>query len=446
MTKFILTSFILFLFIGIVYSDFNVVAKNYKFKPSTELRGLYTQQNGNDQSKGYHKAEIYFKTKVPSLNPDQSGVTNIDCNDGNKITLDLNDKNAIENVKDWPDKVMLLISHKWKCFGKKTTQYFMIKNKSIDVSNKKVTFITEECKVTDWSKNFSIDLSWVNGMSNPRRRLNRKGVFPLIPIDASNKINLDVLFNETTGRSSEPDFPLLQEDNISLLCANCFIKGEATLSMKIAGSFLPSLDLTEATISLNGSALLNLDLSLNGTVGNNATFDKTLLSLPLPGNFGVPGTFSLGPSIDLAASTEISTNVTGSLGFGGEISLPNFNANVTFIDITKPTFLQSGFKPKTKLHKPNFGIDNASANIAGSIKPQLAFGLNVFNGAFEQKLGFEIVGTLNNNISFGKKNACLKKSQPRLKIDLGGNLGFFVNDNDFPIVNFPSLNLLNRCL
>ncbi|GBB89046.1 hypothetical protein RclHR1_01570018 [Rhizophagus clarus] len=447
MNKFILTSFILFLFIGIVYSDFNVVAKNYKFKPSTELRGLYTQQNGNDQSKGYHKAEIYFKTKIPSLNPDQSGVTNIDCSDGNKITLELNDKNAIENVKDWPDKVMLLISHKWKCFGKKTTQYFIIKNKSIDVSNKKVTFTTEKCKVSDWSKDFSIDLSWVNGIRNTRtrRRLNRKGLISLKPTDFSNKINLNVLFNETTGRSSEPNLPLAQDNNISLLCANCFTNGDATLSMKLAGSFGFSIDLTEATISLNGNVLMNLDLSLNGTVGNNATFVKTLLSLPIPGNFEIPGSFSLGPSIDLVASAEITTNVTGSFGFGGEINLPNFNANATFVNLTNPTFLQSGFEPITKLHNPIFGIDLASTNITGSIKPQLAFGLNAFDGAFERKLGFEIVGTLNNNITFSEENACLK-SKPRLNIDLDGNLGFFINDNDFPIVNFPSSNLLNRCL
>jgi hypothetical protein len=443
MSKFILTSLFLFLFIGIAYSDLNVVAKNYEFKPSTELRGLYSQQNSG---KGYHKAEIYFKTKVPSLNPDQSGVTSIDCSKGNKITLSLNDKSAIEKVNDWPDKVMLLISHKWKCFDKQTTQYFMIKGKSIDVPNKKVTFTTESCKVTDWSKNFAIDLSWVNGRSNNRRNLNRKGLIPLIPIDASNKLNLNVLFNETTGKSSSPNLPLLEDEKISLLCDNCFLKGDATLSMKLAGSFGLGLDLTEATIALNGSALMNIDLSLNGTVGTSGTFDKTLLTLPLPGSFGIPGALSIGPSIDLVASAKLSTNVTGSLGFGADISLPNFNANVTFIDLTNPQFSQSGFKPKTKLHQPKFGIDSASADIAGSIKPQLALGLNVLNGAFERKLGFQIVGTLNNNISFGKKNACSKSTQPRLKIDANGNLGFFVNDNDFPVLNFTSINLLNKCL
>ncbi|PKK67839.1 hypothetical protein RhiirC2_751161, partial [Rhizophagus irregularis] len=115
--------------------------------------------------------------------------------------------------------------------------------------------------------------------------------------------------------------------------------------MTLAGSFDFSLDLTEASISLNGSALMNIDLSLNGTAGAGIGFDKTLLSIPLPGNFNVPKLFSLGPSVDLVASTNITTNVTGSLGFGGDISLPNFNANFTFIDVKNPKFTQSGFKP-----------------------------------------------------------------------------------------------------
>ncbi|CAB4482298.1 hypothetical protein RhiirA5_418610 [Rhizophagus irregularis] len=451
MNKYILISLFLFLFIGDVYSDFNVVGKSYEFKPTTELRSFYSQQNGDDPSKGYHKAEVYFKTKVPSVNPDQNGVTSIDCSDGNKITLGLNDKKAIEKVKDWPDKVMLLISHKWECFGEKSTQTFMIKSKSIDTSNKKVTFITESCKVSDWSKDFIIDLSWVNGLSNNRnnrRKLNTKALIPIPKTDLSNKLSLNVLFNETTGKSSSPNFPLLQDENLSLLCENCFLKGDATISMTLAGSFGFSLDLTEASISLNGSALMNIDLSLNGTAGAGIGFDKILLSIPLPGNFNVPKLFSLGPSVDLVASTNITTNVTGSLGFGGDISLPNFNANFTFIDVKNPKFTQSGFKPKTKLHKPKFGIDSASADVAGSIKPQLALGLNILNGVFEQKLGFQVVGTLNNNISFGGKgkNSCLKKTQPRLKIDLNGNLGFFINDDNFPVVDFPSLNLLNKCL
>ncbi|RIA88714.1 hypothetical protein C1645_825945 [Glomus cerebriforme] len=152
--------------------------------------------------------------------------------DGNKITLGLNDRDSIEQVNGWPDKVMLLISHKWKCFGKTTTQFF-----------------------------------YGEGIKKKQKEMSRISV-PVPSIDNSNKINLNALFDNTTGKSSKPNFPL-------------------GISLKIAGSFFSSLKLTDASISLNGNALLNLDLSINGTVGN-STFDAELLSLPLLGSFGIP--------------------------------------------------------------------------------------------------------------------------------------------------------------
>ena len=76
------------------------------------------------------------------------------------------------------------------------------------------------------------------------------------------------------------------------------------------------------------------------------------------------------------------------------------------------------------IYKPNFGITATSANVTGSIKPQLTFGIDVLDGKFTKELGFEIVGTLNNNISIGSKTTCLEKTQPRLRTSLNGNLGF----------------------
>src|SRR6266487_3851506 len=117
------SSFILLIFVGIVSSELsflNAVQSNNGYELTNNLRGTYSQQH---LAGGYHKAEIYFETKVPSLNPDQAGVSNIECKD-DKINLTLNDKNAIKQINNWPDKVMLLISHKWECFGDTTTQFF----------------------------------------------------------------------------------------------------------------------------------------------------------------------------------------------------------------------------------------------------------------------------------------------------------------------------------
>jgi hypothetical protein len=122
------------LFLEIVYS-FNIGTDNKEFKPSTELYGVFNQRDKELELGGYHKAEVYFKPTVPSINPDQSGVKGVDCNDGNKITLNLDDGNVIKNVNNWPNTVMLMVSHNWNCFNKNVTQFFFDKNKSIDVPN-----------------------------------------------------------------------------------------------------------------------------------------------------------------------------------------------------------------------------------------------------------------------------------------------------------------------
>ncbi|RIA82814.1 hypothetical protein C1645_834774 [Glomus cerebriforme] len=448
MNKFILSSFLLLLLLEIVYSEFNIITNNDNFIPSTELRGFYSQQNNNVG--GYHKAEIYFNTKIPSLNLGQNGITNIVCDDDNKITISLNDRNIIKQFNNWPDKVMLLISHKWNCFGETTTQFFMVKNKFIDTLNKKVSFITERCDVSDWSNEFIIDLSWVNGNKKraiPNRRLNKRYF-------KGEEISLNVLFDETTGLSSNPNLPLLNDSNISLFCTNCYMRGEATISARISYNLSGfSKILTDATISVNGSTFLNLDFFANSTVGDPINFNDKIASIGLS-PFSLPGIFNIGPSIDLIASTTISTNISGSLTFGGEINLPNFNVNATFINITHPTFSNSGFNPLSKLHIPNFDFNINSANIIGSLKPQLSFGIDIFPiGNFLSKnLGFEIVGTLNNIISFDNfDNLCIENNQPRLNSNLTGNLDFFVSNNNVDItnvniLNFTSVNLLDKCL
>jgi len=212
MFNFIWNSLLLSLLVGIVSSaepsSFGSVAVNSGFTPSTALRGTFSQQNANTQ--GYHKADVYFKTKMPSLNPDQSGVSNINCNDG-KITLSLNDASDIDQINNWPDKVILLISDKWECFGKTETQFFIVSDKVIDAPNKSVSFTSEESKISDQADDFLINVSWVDGGSKKKRNVIRRRSHKRAPqIDSSKKLNLNVLFDEKTGKSSKPNIPLIK--------------------------------------------------------------------------------------------------------------------------------------------------------------------------------------------------------------------------------------------
>ncbi|CAB5392741.1 unnamed protein product [Rhizophagus irregularis] len=182
-----------------------------------------------------------------------------------------------------------------------------------------------------------------------RNNLNKR--LPLPTIDKSGKLNLN-----TTS-------------DISVLFTNCFIRGEAAISVKLA---------------------VHLIL--------------------------IPNFFMYPYLAFLVFASKVAANITSYISSDSDVGLPNFNANVSFVDINQPI----RFTPESNLHEPKFGITAAS-----SIKPQLAFGIDVLDGKFENKIGFQIVGSLNNNISLGNKTACLRKTQPRLKTDLNGNLGFF---------------------
>lgn len=419
--------------------DFTPIVGNNGFATSTDLRGSYTQGGQN----GAHVADIYFKTTIPSFNIDENGVAGIDCNN-NQITLNLNDASPIAQIQNWPDQVLLFVSHKWNCLGKQTTQYFTVQNRTIDANNKKVTFNSVQTDIKDVSSEFNIDVSWNNGGGNnkrhARRRSNKRA------INLSNTIDLSVLFDESSGQSSKPNFPLvtLSQNNTSesLVCANCFTQGQATISLKLAGS-LPTFKLTDATITLNGNIKFNLDMAINGKVGASVSpLDVQILSVPLS-PLSIPALFNVGPSIDLAASSKISADITGSFRTGGEIDYPNFSATANFVD--SPTFKQSGFQAQTKPHPPSIGF-TVSASISGSLKPQLAFGLEAIGGLFNLKVGFDLVTTLGNKVSIGSNSGCSNATQPHITSQIDGDLGFFVESNDFPIVTFPTASLLDKCI
>ncbi|RIA83798.1 hypothetical protein C1645_785487 [Glomus cerebriforme] len=452
MIKFIYSSFLILLLLEIVTSanpssSFSSIKSDNGFTPSTDLHASYSQQTANSQG-GFHKADIFFKTKMPSLNPDQSGVSNVNCDNG-KITLGLTDDKSIEQVNSWPDQVMLLISDNWQCFGKTETQFYMVSNKTIDTANKSVSFTSEPCKVSEQSEEFLINVSWVNGGSGGpnKRKIRRRLYNKRDPVDLNKKLNLDILFDENTGKSSKPNIPLIDlgQSNTgeSLVCSNCFMNGEATINMIVGGKFFPTFKLTDATISINGNVKINLDIAVNGKVGAALSPpDIQLLTIPLS-PLSVQSLFNIGPSIDLIASAKISTDVTGTVHTGGEVDLPNFSANVTFVDT--PTFVQSGFEPQSKPHDTTVGV-TISADIAGSLKPQLSFGIELLAGLFTIKTGFQVITTLGASISVGSESGCNNNSQPHLDSTINGDLGFFVESKDFPIVNFPPVTLLSKCV
>uniref|UniRef100_U9TNS7 DUF7223 domain-containing protein n=1 Tax=Rhizophagus irregularis (strain DAOM 181602 / DAOM 197198 / MUCL 43194) TaxID=747089 RepID=U9TNS7_RHIID len=225
-----------------------------------------------------------------------------------------------------------------------------------------VTFAIEESDFPHNSEDYDLNVNWVHGnqTNNNTYHRNLEEGFGGVSIDISNNIGLNILFDSKSGKSSSPDLKIISNNDMRLLCTNCFTKGDATLALRIRGPF------------------------------------------------NIPDILNVGPSIDLVAAADVNTGTSETLEFGGDFSLPNFNVQASFEG--EPKFTQSGFTPIVNAHTPNAGIE-ASASISASLKPQLAFGISVLKGRiFKETVGFELVGTLENSFTIG--SSCESNTHP----------------------------------
>ncbi|CAG8665082.1 12102_t:CDS:1 [Acaulospora morrowiae] len=393
--------------------------------PSTNLFATYSQLSTSDEH-GYHIFNLQFNTTIPSINLDQTNgsVSSIECDPStNSITLILSkgsSKSFIDAVVNWPDKVMLLISHKWSCFGRSTTQFYLVGDKTVDSVNRKVKFNSEPCEVLKWTNEFSLNLSWVNKSkhrqhkhrqhkhSHPSHQQKRATL-----IDKSGTITLDGLFDPRTGKTSRPNITL----NSDLVCANCFTHGSAKISLKITG-FGPIVN--SVSLEINGDLLVNIDITTKGITLKSP--DVNLLDIPIT-FIDIPGILNIGPSLILEADAQISLQFNRTVSVGGNLSIPDFDLKAQLSG--QPEF-DANFKPKFSFHKPDLSI-NKTVSLIGSLKLQLALEVNALGGLFSRKAGVEVVSTLG-----------VQVDSKKVVGTLGGDVDFFLGSESFPIVKFPN--------
>ncbi|CAG8699219.1 5585_t:CDS:2 [Acaulospora morrowiae] len=369
--------------------------------PSTNLFATYSQLPTSDDH-GYHIFNLQFNTTIPSINLDQTNgsISSIECDSStNSITLILSKESSesfIDAVVNWPDKVMLLISHKWFCFGSSTTQFYLVGDKTVDSVNRKVRFNSEPCEVLKWTNEFSLDLSW-------RATL----------IDKSGTIPLDGLFDPRTGKTSRPNIPL----NSDLVCANCFTHGSAKISLKITG-FGPIVN--SVSLEISGDLLVNVDITTKGITLKSP--DVKLLDIPIR-SIKIPGLLKIGPSLILEADAQINLQFNRTVSVGSKLSIPDFDLKAKLSG--QPKF-DANFKPKFSFHKPNLSIKK-TVSLIGSLKLQLALEVNALGGLFSRKAGVEVVSTLG-----------VQVNSTKVVGTLGGDVDFFEGSKTFPIVKFPN--------
>ncbi|CAG8564822.1 7728_t:CDS:1, partial [Dentiscutata heterogama] len=284
---------------------------NQPFHPTTKIYGSYAQSiNGPG-----HVANIELNTNISSINPDNfEYVQNIQCGQDGKITLTLSNESALHDILNWPSKVIILISDKWKCFGQSTTQFYLVGNQSIDEIKKQVNFTSEPCEVLKWTENYSFDLVWDQSIKPLKKRTKN---LHLRDSDQQTEFDLRILFDSRTGSSSKSNFTLsIGQNNTSesLVCTNCFTNGSATIGLHVSGT---PLNITNATISISGNLRINVDIAVSASVTINpfSSPDIQIAEIPLT-TLSVPGLFNLGPALILVANAKVASSLTGTLNTG----------------------------------------------------------------------------------------------------------------------------------
>ncbi|CAG8577234.1 3178_t:CDS:1, partial [Cetraspora pellucida] len=411
------------------------------FQPTTKLRGSYAQSiNGPG-----HVANIELNTNILSINPDNFGyVQNIQCDQDGTITLTLNNETVLHEILNWPSKVIFLINDKWKCFGQSTMQFYFVGNQTIDEINKQAKFTTESCEISKWIESYTFDLTWDQSIKLNKKR--SKNLYHLDKrlLDEQTKIDLNILFDPKTGKSSKPNFTLSIDQNNSsesLVCSNCFTKGNATIDLHISGT---PFNISNATISISGNLKINVDIAISASakILQFSSPDIQIIEIPLT-PLGVPGLFNLGPAVILSANIKVTSSLTGTLNTGGEITFKKFTFQASLIN--NQTNVTGFDKPQFKSHNSSIDI-KVSTGISGTLKPQIALDLSILNGLVQFKTGIQVESTLGITVSIGNGTGCKKDNQLNVRSTLDGDVGLFIQSFEKPIFKFPSLELGQFCL
>jgi len=425
-------------------SSLPITGDNLEFLPASKLRASYAQHAGDDG--GYHYVDINMDTTAPSINLDQlDAVTAVECAADGSMTLTFRDAVHAESVAKWGNQTVVLVSHRWDCGNNKVNPFRMVTaSLGANKAKNQVTLKAHECAAKDWVGDFSIDVKWApkgGKNSTPKKPSVKK---PRSIVDStlsflgiakrdtndksSNPIPLDLNFDSASGKAKLSDISLLKAgdvNNQAIKCSNCFIKGSATISMHVEGNNALQ-KISSAQISIDGNILVNIDMDVSSTAGISTPPAQVQIAELALSPLSVPGVFNLGPALVLNAQASAQTTVTGDVLIGGQLSLPAFHASASLHDLGKTTSSSGMNSPQFTAHPPSTGV-TAAASVIGSLVPELAFDVDVFNGVLKVSAGIAVTGSLTGTVSVGTRNNCATPTTPALSSSLGGGVSFQVS-------------------
>ena len=130
--------------------------------------------------------------------------------------------------------------------------------------------------------------------------------------------------------------------DIALYCVDCGVHGSVHLKGQARWTIADGL--TQANAGLNGDIAAALQLGIDANAAFQDTRAYPIISVYAPPGFSIPGIFSIGPEVSLAAEIGLDITLAGQLLAGVKMTIPNFSANIDLVDGSKSA--SSGFTPK----------------------------------------------------------------------------------------------------
>ena len=180
---------------------------------------------------------------------------------------------------------------------------------------------------------------------------------------------------------SQTSYPIFSSGNgdLNVYCVDCGVSGRVNLAGQAAVSIANGL--TQANVGVNGNILAVLQIGVDAQAKFTKKFQKDLFEVGIPG-LTIPKIITVGPSIKVGTSLELSLNARGSLLVGAKVGFPAFKATLDFIDGSRSG--QSGFSPQLER------VFNASGEISAEadfgIPIGLNIGINILSGTFQRQI------------------------------------------------------------
>ncbi|KAI9218630.1 hypothetical protein BC828DRAFT_407421 [Blastocladiella britannica] len=365
------------------------------YEPRTNVKAAYSADYAASENvfgrPALMVANAEFGTKVPTINlANFVQIRAVACT-ADRITAEFDSADSAgKAAAAWgaTKDLAMLIPREIKCNGKDEVAARTVTAVARGSSPSQLVFTAAAAAHNDVIDTFDVkvnqyDLPTANG--NGTTTLTKRSFFKWDK-SAAKTFDLGVNFDASTRRARKDPIPLLKTPWAAADCVNCFVGGEATLSLRVTGTMLI---VKTYEVALQGDIQGNLDILLTAfQTARTDLINVNLFVLPL-NPFSIPGIMTAGPELRIKAglSYDLAQDLTFTTGF--HLDFP-FSWSVKSDKglFAKPVSSATG-GPKLTPHAPELSKD-FQIGIAAHLIPEFAVAITILNiPAFDLALNLD---------------------------------------------------------